>query len=332
VSPSTAQCVNGGTQCLITLASGQNSPNSIAVDSTKVYWTTHDGNVMKVPLGGGDSTTLVSGQEYPGSIAVDSTSVYWTTLGVSSGTGTVMKAPLGGAGADAGDLTVIASGETGPANVTLDSTYIYWNFSMSGIMKLGLDGGPVIPVDGGDGGPATPTDISVASNFTGGIAVDSTYAYFTNNSGGPIGAVDRVPKVGIEPTVDGGRQIALASNQENPAAIAIDSVNVYWLSTGTEANDYTDGALLSVPIGGGTVTTLASGLDQPWGLAVDSTNLYWTNVASSGSVMSVPIGGDGGTVTTLASGLGEPTAITVDSTSVYWVDNMSGTVVQLTPK
>ena len=77
-----------------TLASGQSSPHSIAVDGTSAYWTNAgtkanysvDGTVMKVAIGGGSLTTLASGQGNPGGIAVDGSSVYWTNI-----FGTVMK-------------------------------------------------------------------------------------------------------------------------------------------------------------------------------------------------------------------------------------------------
>jgi sugar lactone lactonase YvrE len=52
------------------------------VDATSVYWTTYlGGTVMKVSLDGGTTTLLASGQNSPQDIAVDATSVYWTTHG-----------------------------------------------------------------------------------------------------------------------------------------------------------------------------------------------------------------------------------------------------------
>jgi hypothetical protein len=76
--------------CPVTLASGQFSPDSIAVDATHVYRTNNDeGTVMKVPLAGGTPVTLAVEPSCSGvsAIAVDATSVYWT----NSGDGTVMK-------------------------------------------------------------------------------------------------------------------------------------------------------------------------------------------------------------------------------------------------
>ena len=70
-----------GPRTLQTLASGQSSPYSIAIDSTSVYWSTcgsenlADGTVMKVPLDGGALVTLATGQGEPVGIAVDATSV-----------------------------------------------------------------------------------------------------------------------------------------------------------------------------------------------------------------------------------------------------------------
>jgi DNA-binding beta-propeller fold protein YncE len=76
-----------------TLASGQNGPVGIAVDSTDVYFTVaNDGTVMKVGLAGGPPyLTLAVGLSYPFGITADATSVYWNDL--ANGTVTKLAKP-----------------------------------------------------------------------------------------------------------------------------------------------------------------------------------------------------------------------------------------------
>jgi hypothetical protein len=94
------------------LASGELTTlgGGIAVDATSVYWV--DGNVMKVPIGGGAVTTLAVANTQ-GSIAVDATSVYWAD------TGGLMKIPIGG-----GTPEMVAS-RMDIAAIALDSVNVY---------------------------------------------------------------------------------------------------------------------------------------------------------------------------------------------------------------
>ncbi len=116
--------------------------------------------------------------------------------------------------------------------------------------------------------------------------------------------------------ISGGTPVTLASAQYWPAAIAVDSTSVYWL---TEGANYI-GSVLKVPIGGGSVTTLASGQYYPAGLAVDPTSVYWTSgdpaTPDGGTVVSVPI--DGGSPTTLTSGQGYVGSVFLEETNLYW--------------
>lgn len=80
----------------VTLASGQNTPQAIAVNDSVVAWGNYasghgDGSVVVVGLDGGSPITIASSAQ-PGAIALDSTSVYWDDWV----TGLLMKAPLDG--------------------------------------------------------------------------------------------------------------------------------------------------------------------------------------------------------------------------------------------
>jgi hypothetical protein len=105
-----------------TLASGQASPEYLALSGTHLFWTNSQiGTVMTLPKGGGTPTTIASAQTEPVFIALDATSVYWTTGS------TVMRAPL-----DGGKASTIASGQMSPRGIVVDDTSVYWTNEMGG--------------------------------------------------------------------------------------------------------------------------------------------------------------------------------------------------------
>jgi hypothetical protein len=148
-----------------------------------------------------------------------------------------------------------------------------------------------------------------------GLALDSAGNVYWTSSIPTTGSVGKVTPAGVMTT--------LASNQNNPSAIAVDPTHVYW------CNDNASGSVFQLTITPtvGLPLSLAGGQKQPISIAVDASYVYWANNDSgngSGSVVKVPIGG--GTVITLASGESSIDAIALDPSYVYWTNPFEGTV------
>ncbi|MGH7437847.1 MAG: hypothetical protein ACRENE_19385, partial [Polyangiaceae bacterium] len=111
----------------------------------------------------------------------------------------------------------------------------------------------------------------------GGIAVDSTNAYWTNYTGitaYPIGgsAPQPGPNQGTlwRAPIDGGTATVLATGYEF-GGVAIDATHAYW-------SDVSLGTVNAVPLAGGTPTVLATYVSVVAGPVVDDDSVYWITI------------------------------------------------------
>jgi hypothetical protein len=224
--------------CAVTLASGQNHPWGIGVDSSNVYWAnTGDGSLARVSLAGGSPVTLArsgSGR----SVVVDAANVYWTSCD-GCGAGTLQRLALGG-----GTPATLATGS--PMGLALGGSSLYW-----------ADGSSVLtmPASGG-----VATTIATGQYVPLAVAVDSANVYWSDNGGS---AIMTMPIGGVTPTT-------LVSGTLGPSNVALNATSVFWISG--------EGSIVSVPLGGGFPSTLASRLRSPCDLTVDDAFVYWTDV------------------------------------------------------
>jgi hypothetical protein len=198
-------------------------PNDIVVDKNNVYWVDQAaGTVNQQALAspGGTTTVLASGRNQPRALAVDATYVYWVDYG-DTNTGSVNKVPIGGNNTQ---VLPLATGENEPYDIVVDAegAYVYWTTHADR-----LSGGSVRRIT--TAGNVAPTVLANMQGAPDGIAIDplpnEEFVYWTAYDDG---TVMKIP-------VAGGTPFQMATNQNNPTAIAVDTDNVYWASEGNGA-------------------------------------------------------------------------------------------------
>jgi len=283
-------------RCLLTLATNQGSPSSIAVDSAAVFWTT-DESIMREDIGGGPRSTLVGGQAFPIGLVLGCPDVLWANAEGNSIQAYSFRSDA---------TTSLAMNQDNPQGVATDEENVYFT-TTSTVSLVPIGGGTVRVLAGGQNGPVS-------------VAVDANHVYWSNIGSGNNGSVVESAKT---PT-DAGALVILAANQASPQGVALDATHVYWANAGSNSNN--DGTIMRVRIGGGTPETIAAGQASPLMVAVDGENAYWANNAD-GTVRRAPA--SGGADQILVSGQMAPDAIAVDPSNVYWTTDV-GTVMQTT--
>ncbi len=183
---------------------GTNLPQALALNSTRVFFgrrTSEGAGIWSVPKAGGTPALVSPG--IPVYIVADDAFVYWTD---STG---LYSAPVEG-----GSGSLLATGVIG--RLALDEVgALYWVS-----IRTSFRGGSLHRMQN-----RVDSVIASGQNQNSGVAVDSTFAYFTSgilNGGDP--AIRRVPRTG-------GTVETLATTASDPAAVRVDSQNVYYRET-----------------------------------------------------------------------------------------------------
>jgi hypothetical protein len=215
-----------------TIASGQSSPGSIAIDETSLYWTTtgsmtdnYLSTVVSAALGGGTPVTLYSARGAWTTLGIDATDIYWIDMGVTSESGAVLKIAKTG-----GMVTTLATGENFPTSLAVDSTFVYWTrlgltMNTSSVVKLAKSSA----LDGGRGNVVTVAD---GLGVPTGITADGTNVYWAVGGGDGTGSIQSAP-------ANGNVITTLATGLDSPFALTTDATTLYW-------TDDVDGTITSL--------------------------------------------------------------------------------------
>jgi hypothetical protein len=234
----------------VTLASGLDYPDQIAMDATDLYVTVGgSGSILRLAKDGSDTATVVTGIGGPSGIVMDETTLYWCDYFGNR----IGKAPK------AGGATTVLAGEEAPYRIAAGPTAVYWSSFAADVTWTLKAGGPVATIASG-GNPRTLavhgdrvfwTDskaqeihsagldgqgaqtLATLGGFADGIAVDDGGVFAAAG-----GEVVKVP-------LGGGAVTVLASGQALPTLVAVDDACVYWTNTGDSLT--ATGAVMRAP-------------------------------------------------------------------------------------
>jgi virginiamycin B lyase len=200
-------------QSFIVLAAGS-LPHDVAVDSSHVYWTSgFSGSIGRADLDGQnvDPNFITGLTGCCDGLAVDGTYMYWA----AGFAGTIGRADINGQNVNPNFITGLYFID----DVTVDLSHIYWTIFGTWVGRADLDGQNV-------------DEIFINGDLPAGVAVDSSYIYWSNTgAGNSIGRAD----------LDGQNIDQNFITGSSPRGVALDSSHIYWGNLGSLGRADLDG-------------------------------------------------------------------------------------------
>ncbi len=245
------------------------------------------GEIIALQNVNGAGASVFSAPQYqPGQIIADAGLIVWADYGIS-GTYGGLDGGIVLAQIDGGSPRTVVWGIPIRAAIALDSENVYWveGYPTGRVMRASLSDG-------------TSRQIGQSYNPTA-VTVDSSFVYWADRGNLEFsGEIMRAP-------IDGGSATSLATGQDEPTWVIVDSSNVYWLNSG--------GEIFRSLLDGGSPVPLATGLADPQFMLLDSSTLFV--IDPGGGIGEVST--DGGPVLWLVDGGGSGWPA-LDSTTFYW--------------
>lgn len=278
----------------MTLATGLNVPQAIAVGPDAVYVTVQSENrIVRIPKGGGAAETVTTSTTSPWGIAASfdgPTRLVWGEARGAASNVVMCEVPCQSpkkipVGADVWHVAI--AGE-----------FAYWatsSQSAGSIQRARLDGF------------STTFDVVTNQPHAYGLAVSGGTLAFGLRSA--RGVVRRA-------STSGNGVLDLIAGLDGPKALATDGANLFVAVGGSNV-------IARCPLTGcepGAQATIALA-NNPHVVATDGTNVYWSNgVAKGGSVQWCPADACSGSGHVLAAEQANPYAIALDDEAVYWTN------------